>query len=265
MIELAPANKLGLSLTSPILPAAGFFGYATEYARLIEISSLGAIVTNPITLGPRSPAPEPRMVELPGGVVLSQGAPNPGVKRVIRAYAVAWRRLGLPVIAHLAADRPGNLERTAGALESTGAVAGLELGLPEAPAEDLIPLVRAVRRCELPLLIKLPFQAAVDVAMLCEELGADALVVATPPPATARHPSGAIVSGALFGPAVHSLVVPLLAAVRSAVGLPLIACGGIHDEAGARLMLECGAAAVQVDSLFFVDPMAVVRMAQAFA
>ena len=264
MIELAPANKLGLSVASPVMPAAGFFGYGPEYSRLVDVSVLGAVVTNPITLRPRSARPEPRIVEVEGGILLAQGVPNPGVRRVIRSYASIWSRLDPPVIANLAPDHPDDLERTARALESIGVVAGLELGLPDILSEDIIPMIRAVRRCELPLLVKLPFQGAVDAALLCEDLGVDALVIAAPPAATARHPSGAVVSGHLFGPIVHALTLPVLEAVGAHVDLPLIACGGVHDETDARLMLNCGAAAVQVDSLFFVDPSAVNRLAQAF-
>jgi len=52
MIELAPQHKTGLSLKSPIMPASGCAGFASEYAALIDWSKWGAFVTNPVTARP---------------------------------------------------------------------------------------------------------------------------------------------------------------------------------------------------------------------
>src|SRR4051812_40116420 len=45
MIDLAPHNPYGLALRHPVLTAAGCFGYGVEYARLVNIAGIGAIVT----------------------------------------------------------------------------------------------------------------------------------------------------------------------------------------------------------------------------
>ena len=97
MIELAPNHKAGLSLHSRLMPAAGCFGYGVEYASLLDTTLFGAIVTNPVSLRPRRGAPQPRLVELGDGFVLNAGDQNPGVRVVVRRYADAWRRVGVPV------------------------------------------------------------------------------------------------------------------------------------------------------------------------
>jgi dihydroorotate dehydrogenase len=45
----------------------------------------------------------------------------------------------------------------------------------------------------------------------------------------------------------------------------LIAVGGIHSLADVQQFLEAGAAAVQLDSLLFIDPRAAAAIAQAFS
>ena len=266
MIELAPHHKIGLSVSCPLMTAAGCFGYGIEYAGLIDASRLGAIVTNPVSLRPQRGAAQPRLVELSEGFILDVGCQNPGVRQVIRRYAGAWRRLGAPVIVHLAPDAPSEVSRTARALATTGAVAGLEVGLPDgvlpAGAGDMI---AAARESELPVLARVPLTNRIDVAVACAEAGADALVVAAPPAAAAYHPSGRLVTGRLYGRLVHALVLPLLRQVRAAVSLPLVASGGVHDLAGVRAFLAAGAVAVQVDSAIFRDPSLLARLADDLA
>jgi dihydroorotate dehydrogenase (NAD+) catalytic subunit len=266
MIELAPGHKVGLLLPNPLMTAAGCFGYGPEYTGLVDISRLGAIVTNPVTLRPRRGASQPRLAETPGGFVLNTGNQNPGVRRVIQRYAGVWKRLGVPVIVHLAPDDPGALARTARALETTGVVAGLEVGLPEdvSPA-DAAGLVAAAHESELPLLVKLPLARAAETAVACVEAGADALVVGAPPVGAAIHPSGQVVTGPLYGPSLHPLALHALLAVRPLVDVPLVGCGGVHTVEDVRAFFGVGAAAVQVDSAVFADPSVLGRLAEALS
>ena len=50
-VELAPKHKSGLRLRNPVMTASGTFGYGTEYASLIDIQRLGAIVSKGISAG----------------------------------------------------------------------------------------------------------------------------------------------------------------------------------------------------------------------
>ena len=78
MIELAPQHKTGLSLKSPIMPASGCAGFASEYAALIDWSKWGAFVTNPVTARPRKPAGDPVSIDLGAAALVHTGIPNPG-------------------------------------------------------------------------------------------------------------------------------------------------------------------------------------------
>jgi len=262
VIELAPHHKVGLSLRSPLLTAAGCFGYGVEFGELVDVALFGAVVTNPVSLRPLPGLPQPRVVELNDGFVLQTGDQNPGVRQVIRRYAAAWKRFGCPVIVHLAPAPPTDVARTASALAATGAVAALEVGVADAGSDsEVAAVVAAARESEMPVLVRLPLMRAAALATACVRAGADALVVAAPPSAAAFHRSGRLVRGWLYARLVHALVLPVLEAVRSVTDVPLVGCGGVHNAADVRAMLALGAVAVQLDSVLWRTPWLMPQMA----
>jgi dihydroorotate dehydrogenase (NAD+) catalytic subunit len=263
MIELAPQHKIGLSLSNPVLLAAGCAGYGPPYQRLLDLSNFGAVVTNPITLRPRRGVDQPRLVETAGGFILSTGEQNPGVKKVIRQYQKSWAALASPLIAHLPVDEPDDLLRTARALtnlvtsQGQTIVVAVELGLPpHVRAKEVGRWVSAVQEgSPLPLLVKLPLGAPLEVAEAAADAYVDALVIGSPPLGTAQATLGeALVTGYLYGPALHSLALHDLQMIRNWIDLPCVAAGGIHSLADAQAFIKAGAVAVQIDSLVFIEP-----------
>ena len=79
--------KFDLALNTPIMNAAGSLGFALDPNVPIDISHLGAFVTNPISIRKRTPARGPRLLEFPGGFLLHSGYPNPGLDSIIRRFA----------------------------------------------------------------------------------------------------------------------------------------------------------------------------------
>ncbi len=266
MIELAPNHKIGLPLRKPVLIASGCGGYGDAYRGLIDLSAFGAIVTNPITLRPRHGSAQPRLVETKAGFILNTGQQNPGVRKVMQQYGKSWSRLGLPVIVHLPADEPDDLRRTARALAGVEAVAAIELGLPlGAAVAEVERWIKAVTAdCQLPLLVKLPLTEAVYLAEPVVAAGADALVVGGAPPGAAIYPpTGELVEGYLYGPAIHSLALQAVLMVKALVDVAVVAAGGIHSLADTTALRQVGATAVQLDSLLWVDPQAAYALALA--
>ena len=92
-VELAPHHKTGLHLRNPVLVASGTFGYGTEYASLVDIQRLGAIVSTGVTLRPRRGNRQPRIAETPAGMLNSIGLQNIGLRRLLRDKAPIWGRL----------------------------------------------------------------------------------------------------------------------------------------------------------------------------
>jgi dihydroorotate dehydrogenase (NAD+) catalytic subunit len=271
MIELAPNHKIGLTLANPIMIASGCGGYGSAYQALLDLSIFGAVVTNPITLRPRRGPVWPRLVETTGGFILYTGEQNPGVKMVIQQNQSLWLHLNLPVIAHLPADEPDDLTRTVRALaglETTQGqtiMAAIELGVPSsAKPVDLRRWINAIQSGGLlPLLIKLPLGAPIELAEAAADAYADALVIGAPPLGSALAPAtGKFITGSFFGPALHSLLLQNLFRFKDWVDLPLIAAGGIHSLADAQACLAAGAVAVQLDSLLFIEPKIAAAIAQ---
>ncbi len=260
MIELAPNNKQGLSLASPLIAGSGAVGYADAWPPGVTPALFGALVTPPISWRPRRGNAAPRLAEIPGGFLLAAGDHNPGYRRVIQEHDAAWRRLGVPVIVALAASTPEDWGRLGALLEEESGAAGLELHLPHiAHRNDAAAWIGAVRRaCTLPLLIKLPTPRAVALAATCASAGADALVIGTAALARAPAADGTLVSGPMAGPAAFPLTLYALAAVAElGLGLPLIAAGGITQAEDVQRCFDAGALAVQVRSLLWTDPGAV--------
>lgn len=254
MLELAPRHKQGLALERPVMNAAGVLGFAGEYRGVVDPAHLGAFVTNPLTLNPRTPAHGPNAVELPHGVLIHTGLPNPGVRRALKRYDAEWRRMGVPVIVHLAATSAAEVALAVEYLERAQGVSGLELGMrDDVSAGETGRLVRAALGA-LPLLVRLPMARAAELAPAAAQAGANALVVAAPPRLTVTHQERAV-TGRHYGPELFAPALEALAAVAAlALGVPLVGAGGVFSQENARTMLEAGAVAVQVDAMVWRAP-----------
>lgn len=257
-IELAPNHKTGLALANPVMPAAGTFGLGTEYARLVEMEALGAVVVGPVTARPRQGAEPPRLLPFHGGVLVHTGLANPGIAAVVRRYARAWARSPVPVIVHVAGTTPEETDSCCRRLAGIEAVAGIELGLPDAATPDeAAAIVEAARAAAAqPLIVRLPLTPGIDgLGEWAIEAGANALVIAAPPRGSLWHEAGGrFVTGRLYGPFVLPLALRALQRVAELVTVPLIGCGGIHRAEDARIFLQAGAVAVQVDAAVWRDP-----------
>jgi dihydroorotate dehydrogenase (NAD+) catalytic subunit len=238
-------------------------GYGDAQAPGLALERLGGFVTAPVTRRAWRGQP-PRLAELTAGLVWQRGLWNPGSRRVIRDHAAFWRHSPVPVIVHVAGDDPQQVAAVAEDLEPLAGVVGLELDAPAAAGDASLSdlkelaaaLVWAVREAaDLPLLVRLPLDAPERVVWAVLEAGADALVVAQPPPGLhVDLASGRRTSGSIHGPAVAAQVARRLAELQGWVGVPLVACGGVHSVQDALAFLALGAAAVQVDTAVWVDP-----------
>ncbi|NLX10448.1 MAG: dihydroorotate dehydrogenase [Chloroflexi bacterium] len=258
MIEITRTGKNPLVIDNPVMPAAGIFGYdGSAYSELIDLSKLGALVTNPITWRGRRVARGPRLVSLPAGVLVHTGLPNPGLPRVVEQYGTRWKRGLLPVIVHIVATTPEDVVRCADVLDRCDGVAAIELGLHDqsTPADVETMIGAVLDHTQLALLVRLPLYTAVGLARAASDAGAGALVVAAPPRGTARDPlTGVLAGGRLYGPWLKAQALRAVGQIAPIVEVPVIGSGGIHSPDDARDFLEAGAVAVQVDTLVWTQP-----------
>ena len=249
MIELAPNHKTGLSLTAPLIAGGGLFGFADEYADLIDFSKFGAFITNPITWRPRAPAEGQRVAQFPGGMLIHTGLPNPGLSAAIREYERKWAKLGCPVIVHLAATTPEDVAAGVEKLERVESVAGIEIGFrdDESLTEAELMLREAVQRSRQPVMVSVPFTRAGAFARLAEKVGAQALTVAAPPRGTLLV-NGQPLTGRLYGPALLPQSLQLVHEIKKQTSLPIVAAGGVETNASVEAMLAAGAVAVVLEN-----------------
>jgi dihydroorotate dehydrogenase (NAD+) catalytic subunit len=256
-IEITKPGKHVLEVNTPVMPAAGSFGFGGVYKDFVNFDKLGAIVTNPVSYDARHPATGTRVVPLNGGVLVHTGLPNPGLNRVLRRHRGEWKMLPLPVIVHLIATGEEHLRKCAARLDEEDTVAALEIGLDDDLTwQDAAAFVEAAAsRTEKPLLVRLPLLNAGEFAQAVTDAGAGALVVSAPPRGTARDPyTGRLVSGRLYGPLVKPVVLRAVGQLARQVEIPIIGAGGIHTPQDARDYIEAGAVAVQVDSVTWIRP-----------
>jgi len=278
-VELAPNNKNGLLLKNPVMSASGTFGYGAEYAGLVDVARLGAVVVKGTTLRPRSGNPQPRQTETPAGMLNSVGLENPGVRAVVKKYAPLWKKWPTPVIVNVAGETVDEYAEVASILEGVDGVAGLEINVscpnvaaggmqfgkdPHAAAE----VTRAVRKATtLPVIIKLsPNVSDIgEIAAAVVEAGADAVSLINTLSGmkidvSRRKPFLGGVSGGLSGPAIRPVAVYQVYEVAKVVNVPVVGIGGIADTNDALEFLMAGASAVQVGTASFVNPLAMVEV-----
>jgi len=272
-VELAPYRKMGLRLQNPVMMASGCFGWGTEYAGLIDIQRLGAIISKGTTLRPRRGNPMPRLAETPAGLLNAIGLQNIGVRRVIAEKAPVWATWKVPVLVNVAGDDIEDFCECARLLDGVPGVAGIELNVscPNVRAGGAVfacdptaagEVTEAVRRCTtLPLMVKLSPNVGdiVAIALAVEEAGADCIslintLVGMKIDVRRRRPFLGNITGGLSGPAIRPVAVRMVFQVAQAVRIPIVGLGGIASVEDALEFLMAGASAVQVGTAVFVDP-----------
>ena len=282
-VDLEVDAARGLRLKNPVLTASGTFGQGVEYAELIDVSRLGAIVNKGTTPNARPGNPQYRIAETPAGILNSIGLENPGAEEVARIYGPKWAKLRVPVIVNVAGYSVDDYVFVVEALAQTPGVVAFELNIscPNVKGGMLFgfdpvlagDVTRAVRETtDLPIIVKLTPNApdVVAVARACEEAGADALtaintVLGMRIDVAKRRPVLGTRSGGLSGPAIRPIAVHLTYQVAQAVSIPIIGAGGVTDAHDALEFLMAGASAVQVGTATFADPLAPLRVIEGLA
>lgn len=266
--------RLGrIEMANPVMVASGTFGYGSEYAGLVNLTRLGAIVVKGIRLEPWPGNPLPRMVEVPAGLVNAIGLQGPGVQGFVETHMPFLRQAGTPVIVNIWGTSLAEYGEVAARFDEVPGIAGLELNVscpnvreggasfgadPRLVAE-VVAEVR--RRTRLPLLTKLAPNVP-DIkkfAIAAQEAGSDALSVSNTIPAMvidveSRRPVLANRVGGLSGPALHPVAVKLVWECASVVQIPIVGMGGIFEARDALEFLIAGASAVAVGTANFIDP-----------
>jgi dihydroorotate dehydrogenase (NAD+) catalytic subunit len=272
-VELAPGNKKGLRLKNPVVTASGTFGYGTEDDHVFDIQRLGAIVCKGTTLTPCQGNPQPRLTEMPWGLLNSIGLQNIGVEALIREKAHIWAGWSVPVMVNIAAESVEDYAELASRLDGVAGISaievniscpnisagGMEFGAAPGPASQVMAAVR--QATSLPLLVKLTPNTSdiVSVAVAVVEAGADAVSLINTLKGMAidikkQRPTLSTIYGGLSGPAIKPVALRMVYETAASVAVPVVGGGGISNAEDALEFIMAGASAIQVGTACLVDP-----------
>jgi dihydroorotate dehydrogenase (NAD+) catalytic subunit len=261
-------------LVNPLIAASGCFGYGVEYADVVDLASLGGVAVKGLFLKEREGHPPPRIVETPSGMLNAIGLQGIGVRRFVAEMLPELSRRRAAVIVNICGTTLDEYVELARILSDAEGVSALELNIscPNIKEGGITfgcsltgthSVVSAVRKVTpLPVIPKLTPNVT-DVASFAraaEEAGADAgslvnTFLAMAIDVETRRPRLSNIVGGLSGPAIRPIAVRMVYECRQAVRLPIIGIGGIANTTDVLEFMIAGAAAVQIGTANFVDPL----------
>jgi len=259
--------------------ASGTFGYGEEYAQLVDLNRLGAIVAKTITLKPRLGNDPPRIVETASGVLNSIGLQNIGIDAFINEKLPFFKEYDVPLIVSIAGETTDEYVQLAKILRGEK-IDGLELNLscpnikydkklmfaqnPQATHQVVSRVRKAI---SLPLMVKLSPNVTdiASIAKVCEEAGADGVSLINTFTGMAidienRKPKIGQITGGLSGPAIKPIALRMVYEVHKAVRIPIIGMGGIMTAGDALEFIIAGAKAVAIGTGNFVDSLTPIKV-----
>jgi len=261
---------------NPVLTASGTFAYGTEFAHLMDLSSIGGIVVKGISMKPIAGNPPPRIYETASGMLNAIGWQNIGAAEFVSKKLPALRKYHTNIVVNVVGFCLEDYLEVTRFLNDFPGIAALELNIscpnvthggfhfnkdPRDTFKVTAKTKKASRR--LPLWVKLsPNVTDIRVfARACEDAGADAIsaintLVGMAVDVDQRRPRLRFVTGGLSGPAIRPIALRMVWQAASEVKIPVIGIGGIASSEDALEFLIAGAQAVQVGTANFYNPAA---------
>ena len=265
-----------VELRNPVMPASGAF--STEYASVIDINRLGALVAKTVSRNFRAGNPPPRAAEVEGGMINSIGLPTKGLQYFLEEQLPDYKRFTPPLVASISSEDADDFQAMARDINVPGVdVIEINISCPTRKpgggnfalqANHTRDIVRRVRsETDKPVWAKLSPNAGeiVDVALAAEEAGADALTVANTILAMKIRvgdfrPALGNKIGGMSGPAVKPIVLRMVYQISKAVSIPIIGCGGICNAEDVIEYMLAGASAVEIGYVNFRNPTAMISI-----
>ena len=279
---MGEANEMidigGAKLKNPFMSASGCFGYGREFAQIMDLQTLGAIVVKGVSLDPWLGNKGVRVAETPSGMLNAIGLENPGLDYFLENHLPFLLQKDLSVVVNIVGKTLEEYVEVARRLNDTSVSAleiniscpnvtegGIAFGTSPEKAYEIISSIRKVT--ELPLWVKLSPNVTdiVEIAKAVEAAGADALTLINTLTGMVidietGKPLLGNLTGGLSGPAIKPIAVRMVYQVASKVNLPIVGVGGITSLNDALEFFMAGASAVQIGSALFRDPLLLERL-----
>ena len=263
----------GVHLKNPIMNASGTFGSAAEYADLIDINRLGAVVTKGVSMEPWEGNATVRIAETPCGMLNAIGLQNPGIDTFLERDLKALTMFDTGIIVNVCGHTVSEYEQAVERLSDEPDIDMLEINVscPNVKSggiafgtdpKELSGITKAVRnKSKKPVIMKLsPNVTSIsEMARAAEEAGADAISLINTLTAMKidiykRKFVLANKTGGLSGPCIHPVAVRMVYDAAHAVKIPVIGMGGVACGEDAIELMMAGASAVAVGMMQFSNP-----------
>ena len=271
-------NIAGVELKNPVMTASGTFGSGLEYAELIDLNLLGAVVTKGVADVPWEGNATPRVAETPSGMLNAIGLQNPGVDVFCERDLPFLKKFDTAVIVNVCghsveeycrvvrrlADEPVDLLEiniSCPNVREGGIAFGTDARAVQSVTEEI------KRVAGQPVIMKLSPNVTdiAEIARAAEAGGADAIslintITGMKIDVEQRRFVLANRTGGLSGPAIHPVAVRMVYSAAQAVNIPIIGMGGVTSAEDALELILAGASAVAVGTATFADPLASVKI-----
>ncbi|MGH7604395.1 MAG: dihydroorotate dehydrogenase [Gemmatimonadaceae bacterium] len=268
-------NVAGIDFQNPVLLAAGTAAFGRELAGVLDLDSLGGLVTKAVSVDRREGAPAPRVAEFEGGMINAVGLANPGVEEVKSGH-LPWLAENVSrarVVINVVGNRAEDFATVVATLTDSAPVSAFELNVscPNVKAggmefgadpQSLREVVRRARdSTRKPIFVKLsPTVSAIGAtARIAADSGADGISVVNTIPGLvididSRKPALGFGTGGVSGPGLLPVGVLATYKVAKAVTLPVIGVGGISKATDIIQYVMAGASLVAVGTAAMQNP-----------
>ena len=267
-------NINGVEFKNPVIAASGTFGFGAEYNNFYNVGILGGISSKGLTLNPKEGNDGVRVYETPSGMMNSVGLQNPGIDKFISEELPRMKSLGTNIIANVGGGCMEDYEIALEKLRGTDIdmielniscpnvkSGGMAFGVKSKVAYDVVSKIKKIT--DKPLMVKLSPNAEdiVEMAVSCEEAGADSISLINTLKGFAidpykRKPIFNNVYAGLSGPAIKPIALRMVHEVSKAIDIPIVGMGGISNGIDAIEFLMAGATAIQIGTINFINPLA---------
>ncbi len=277
----------GVEFANPVIAASGTFGYGSEYSSIIDVDGIGGICSKGLTLEGRPGNPGTRLVETPSGLINSIGLENPGIQHFIENELPSMLKFKARTVANLSGSTLETYVEGAKLLDKTEVpmielniscpnvkAGGMAWGMDCTAAGTVVKAVREVTKK--PLMVKLSPNAPdlIGVAMAVKEAGADAISLVNTFQATSINietgrPVFENIRAGFSGPAVKPIALRMVYDLCLAMNklpenerIPVVGLGGVSCWQDAVEFIMAGAAAVEVGTATFGNPLAMTEIVE---
>ncbi len=265
-------NIKNVKFPNPVLPGSGTFGFGEEFSEIYDLNILGGIVTKSLRVRYHPGNPQPRIYEVPCGLLNSIGIPSDGYEYFKAHHLPFLKKLSVPKVISIAGNTIDEYIELVNRLNEENGIDLIEVNVScpnlesegrtfDSDKDALIEVVQeVVMRSRYPVIVKLSpnVDNIVANAKLVETLGIDGVVIANTILGMAidiekKRPVFKNIFAGLSGPCVKAQILRLVWDVAGEITIPIVASGGIATAYDAIEFLLAGATILQVGTANFFN------------